>query len=271
MSMEIQPQLLHSNPEVAFFIVAHADDWQLFMFPHAYESLSQSARKTILMVLTAGDAGLGEAFWQAREMAALASLRYCLSNERLEREESGFREVQGKSVFYWTSGNCTCYFLRLPDGGLDGKGFGHGSLQQLENGETAGLQTVDTRSTFTKKELGRTLQTLIEVENPHGFNVSLHYQNPYAGDNFDHPDHLATGRLLNNIQAPISAVRFLYSSYACDALALTLDAPQRTLKYHLFQAYQNTLKSLCGYDTLAEDPAQYARWLEKASHVAKAG
>src|SRR5205814_6810947 len=57
-------------PERIVYIVAHQDDWQLFMGDAAVESLGTGA-PAIFVYLTAGDDGRDSVYWLARERAAL--------------------------------------------------------------------------------------------------------------------------------------------------------------------------------------------------------
>ncbi len=54
----------------SFYVVAHPDNWQLFMNPNAYHSVKNEDEKTVFIHATAGDAGAGmgkENYTQARE------------------------------------------------------------------------------------------------------------------------------------------------------------------------------------------------------------
>jgi hypothetical protein len=61
---------------VAFYVVAHQDDWQLFRGQQAWSDI-QSGAQIVFIYLTAGDAGgdRGVGWWEAREVAALESCR----------------------------------------------------------------------------------------------------------------------------------------------------------------------------------------------------
>ncbi len=50
---------------VSIYVVAHQDDWQLFMTPDAYNDLIDSDKKTVFIYTTAGDAGRDSVYWLA--------------------------------------------------------------------------------------------------------------------------------------------------------------------------------------------------------------
>lgn len=58
----------------AIYIVAHQDDWQLFMGDEVAKGLSAGGRATFIY-LTAGDDGRDSTYWLTREQAALESTR----------------------------------------------------------------------------------------------------------------------------------------------------------------------------------------------------
>ena len=117
--------------KVCFYVVAHADDWQLFMQPNAYNDIAASGSKVVFIITTAGDAGADEAYWRAREEGAKSSVRFCLAPLASLAQRSGTKEFNSHGINFWSVNNVTCYFLRLPDGNLDGNGFGARGYQSL--------------------------------------------------------------------------------------------------------------------------------------------
>ena len=64
---------------VTFYVVAHADDWQLFMNPDAFKDITMPDSKVVFIVTTAGDAGKEDNYWKAREEGMKSSIRFCLA------------------------------------------------------------------------------------------------------------------------------------------------------------------------------------------------
>src|SRR4051812_15484392 len=97
--------------EISFYIVAHADDWLLFMQPNAYKDLVASDNKVVFIISTAGDAGEGEKFWRAREEGAKCSIRFCLAPRVSLFQSNNTKEINGHVINYWVLNNIACYFL----------------------------------------------------------------------------------------------------------------------------------------------------------------
>src|SRR4051812_48636820 len=66
-----------SNVPRQVVVVAHQDDWQVFMVDRIGQSLS-AGDSTTFIYLTAGDDGRDSAYWHTRERAALQSTRVAI-------------------------------------------------------------------------------------------------------------------------------------------------------------------------------------------------
>ena len=55
----IRPQGITPVTSVIFDVVAHADDWELFMNPDTYAQVNQPNTKNVFIYTTAGDGGAG--------------------------------------------------------------------------------------------------------------------------------------------------------------------------------------------------------------------
>lgn len=213
------------------FAVAHADDWALFMNPTVFECLKQPGARTLLIHTTAGDAGLGsqggaQAFYLAREAAALQALRFLLhaSAQRPEQRSEPLPTlqpvtIQGHRLQRWRHGErVSAYFLRLPDGGTRGKGYattGHASLSRLLEGKINSIEAVDGSARYRgRSDLQATLQALIQQEQRANEALVLHLADPEARLNrHDHADHLATTQTVQGANLPCLEQR-LYLTYA---------------------------------------------------------
>src|SRR5438105_14248227 len=116
--------LMESYSTVSFYIVAHQDDWQLFMTPDAYDDLIAPSTKTVFIYTTAGDAGKDSVYWLAREKGALRSVQYALDTHKSPPKEPTCSQKSnaGHQIQYCEYKNSGSYFLRLPDGRMTGKG-----------------------------------------------------------------------------------------------------------------------------------------------------
>ena len=103
---------------VAFYVTAHQDDWQLFRGQQAWSDIKSGAR-IVFVYLTAGDGGgtMAPGWWQAREQGALESCRLVTGPNPLLWNVTWFN---GRPITGCDCGNTSSFFLRLPDGSLDG-------------------------------------------------------------------------------------------------------------------------------------------------------
>ena len=116
---------------VSFYFAAHEDDWQLFMNPNAYDDVRSPATRVVFVYVTAGDAGAGsgnagrtQPYYLARENGAKMSVMFMADADKVpERPESSTASVFGHLLHRWAYRNTASYFLRLPDGNMDGTGY----------------------------------------------------------------------------------------------------------------------------------------------------
>jgi hypothetical protein len=72
--------LMPRNKSITFFIVAHMDDWQLFINPNVSWELSNKENKVVFIYTTGNDAGGDKALgWQMRRwQSAHFALEYLI-------------------------------------------------------------------------------------------------------------------------------------------------------------------------------------------------
>ena len=191
------------------FGVAHQDDWQLFMNPNVANSIQSPEDKTVIIHLTAGDAGYGmgnDAFYKAREEGALRAVRF-LSNTAEDRSKIGDEMsrkvtlIRNHPILTYTYHNTVVYFLRLPDGNGDGSGFElhqQKSLEKFYNRQVVDFQAIDQSTTYTNKEdLLGTLKELITAAHT-GTQLEIHLSELSEDLNVDdHSDHLTAARFIS--------------------------------------------------------------------------
>ena len=193
---------------VSMFVVAHEDDWQLFMNPDATHALDNGGR-AVFVHLTAGDGGRGTGgtpipYFHAREEGALRAIRFIVNTQTPDTPGLGEpmrREtvtLAGHRIARIVYGRATAYFLRLPDGnGDDGQGYastGHQSLDRLRTGLSSTLSAIDGSARYRGwGELTRTLNAILLTERTTA-RVRLHAPEPDAVLNpGDHDDHRNAG------------------------------------------------------------------------------
>jgi hypothetical protein len=234
--------------KVSFYFAAHADDWQLFMNPSAFQDVVAPATKTVFIHVTAGDVGLGAGnggrrfpLYQARENGADLAIRFMANaNSAPAGKVSRVMDFNGHAIERTTYRHTVNYFLRLPDGGPDGAGYPanqHQSLSRLSRGEAVPLVTVDRSATYRDwTDLLSTIRAIVDFERDSAPKVQFNVAELDATTNpHDHPDHQMTARAaLEATRGLDCAQRRHYVDYASSGLPENLDAQQRDMESAVF-------------------------------------
>lgn len=259
------PMLNESTGRISFYIVAHADDWQLFMQPNAYNDLIMPDSKVVFIITTAGDAGKGAAFWQAREEGLKSSVRFCKAPLTELSETNGNKEFNSHRVHYWSVNNVTCYFLRLPDGGLEGKGFtenNYQSLYKFSAGEIDTIIAIDQSTAYLSwLDICTMLQAIILEESAGISQIRINYLHPDTTANpNDHPDHMATGKAIRAMPNISRLQQVLFVGYNSRQTLEKLSSEYLFWKAGMLAAYEKAVYDSSGYSTLSEDKSIYMNW-----------
>lgn len=192
--------------DVDYYFVAHPDDWQLFMSANAHDDVVYYDSKVVFVTLTAGDGGAGDGgegfipYYKARENGSLKSAQFLANIQspglKLKQTNPTINQHAIKKYVYK---NTVCYFLRLPDGNLDGSGFdgpdAFASLEKLRNGTITQLTAVDKSTTYQSwEDLCNTLKAIIIKEKGKDDQVYINIPDTDPEINADdHSDHYNTG------------------------------------------------------------------------------
>ena len=251
--------------KVSFYVVAHADDWQLFMHPNVHADLVAPNCKVVFIIATAGDSGMGESFWKAREEGLKSSIRFCLAPRSILLTSGGNRKFNGHTVNYWSVNNSTTYFLRLPDGNLNGSGFQEcrfQSLSRFKAGQINIISTVDDSATYQCwPDFTTTIEAIIKFESEDISNSWIHYLNPETAVNpNDHPDHIATGQAIQQLTILPALHQLLFTGYSVGTAGGQLSSNELFWKAGMLAVYEKAVYDGCGYSTLKENHELYAKW-----------
>jgi hypothetical protein len=264
------------------FVVAHEDDWQLFMGDVALHAI-QSRTRTVFVYLTAGDAGRPTPYWEAREQGALASVAFALGAAPPDEIGSvggsqfpvscGQKSLAGHNVRRCEMGNSVSYFFRLPDGNLDGTGFtatGKKSLLRFESGTSMPLAPVDGTESFRDwQELVAVVSAAMQSEsgssNSSKVLIRIHSMDPDIAFNpLDHADHRSAGRLAASLAMANKWALSQYAGYSTSRWPSNLRAEQFADKAGLFLAYDRArLLANPEWSAYAEVPKLYNAWLSR--------
>jgi hypothetical protein len=209
------------------YVSAHPDDWQLFMNPNAYRDLQNSENKVVFLHTTAGDAGNGTgntSYYLAREEGSLRAIRFLCNaiNYQLKQGAQMSRTqviINGHTVLRYAYSNAVVYFLRLPDGNVNGVGYPvhkHQSLQRFYEGTAIALSSIDHSTTYqSKDELIQTITALIRSEASSTGEIELNIADTNEEINpNDHSDHRHSSFFMQKVATELNlrSVR-MYQEY----------------------------------------------------------
>lgn len=260
------------SPKVDFYVVAHADDWQLFMGDQAYADIKDK-HKVVFVYASAGDANLGAEYWHTRESAANASAQFVIdlpSAAVVSRGTSdcATREVGGHPLQRCVYGNTVSYFMRLPDGNIDGNGFEKNrfeSLKKLREGGISSIAALDGTSTYKGwDDFHQTIRQIIQTESEGRAprNVSLHTQeHDPALTPADHSDHMMIGLAVAEAVKGTPLEARYYVGYDIKKRPPNLSSAASMYKSGIFMVYERTMQSKALKTTFCELPVSYSSWL----------
>lgn len=172
-----------------YFMVAHPDDVELFMFKGLLDAL-RNGEKVVLMVLTAGDDGQGyqpdegeKAYWFLRNLGHQRAIEFLA--HRINGEIN-FKS-RSKSPNYHHINNIYLYNFLIPDQYVNQKNqltF----LSELFAGGRKNITTIDEKITYTKRNLFEAILELCKKHKSY-FENFLHITDETADLSVDHIDH----------------------------------------------------------------------------------
>jgi LmbE family N-acetylglucosaminyl deacetylase len=245
------------------FLIAHQDDWQLFMGDIVFKS-ARRGNQSIFVYLTAGDENHAPEYWRTRERAALQSTRFAAGAPDSATATCAGVSVRTHAIQRCTVANTTSYFLRLPDGRRDGSGFAHNafqSLRKLRASRISAVRAVDTSATYSGwGELIATVEEIIRRERIAGSPITVHANDPNAAINpGDHSDHQMAGLVATAMRTRAPAEVIYYVGYALAARPDNRTRAETREKSALFLAYdREMLVANRAWSTYAERPRFYS-------------
>jgi len=263
-------------------IVAHQDDDLLFQSPDLLETIAGGGCVRTVFV-TAGDAGLGSAYWHEREEGSRAAyaMMAAVPNTWSNSEETFAGHRLHVATLAGDPGLSEVY-MRLPNGGRTGAGYpatGNVSLPKLwrsHNPQPSNLTPInelsalDGSATYTYESLLATLKALIAEYEP---DVILTQDYVEEFNATDHGDHIVTARLTKLADGSYPAEHELrsYMDYRTAEEPVNVFEPQLARKTQVFNAYRAHDPQICLTETECKSPdPDYNEWLKRQIVVAKA-
>jgi hypothetical protein len=255
----------------AFYIVAHQDDWQLFMGKNAWDDINDPYKKVVIVTITAGDACTktgtckgGIPYFASRESGSKASVLFAKNDSfsvpAITKQQNFNTWFNNHEVSGWKDKNVTHYFLRLPDGRLHYDDSNHGDcgfdfrdssyLNLFRRGHLNRLSNITGTATWPAwTELTSTVQLLIKSEIA-GDSAIIHtHEYSPALNPATHVDHRETGLLVSEAAINLPKIRIAYHiDYASKEMTPNLSSSDIQKGIGLFNAYNKT-KMGCGCPT----------------------
>jgi LmbE family N-acetylglucosaminyl deacetylase len=253
----------NSGTLVDVVLVAHQDDWQLFM-GDVIAGRIQAGRPIVFIYLTAGDDGRDSLYWTTRERGALESTRVAAARMSADSTTTcSMAKALEHAIRKCVIGNTESYFFRLPDGRRDGQGFerySYQSLRKLRERRISSTSAVDGRTTYDGwPDLVATVTSLVG-EGSTDRAVTIHTSDPSVVVNpHDHFDHRMAGLLAADSRRKNKWNVVYYAGYALASRAPNRSKNQTRQKVALFQAYDAVMTRINpGWGAYREHPAFYA-------------
>lgn len=236
-----------SNPfaNVDLIIVAHQDDWQLFMGDVVMQRL-HSGNRGVFVYLTAGDDGRDSLYWMTRERGALQSTRIAAGIPATDTTSCSKVQIHAHSVRRCALGNTESYFFRLPDGKRNGKGFaryGYQSLRKLRGMRIPEISAIDGSANYHGwADLLATVDAIVGLDSA---GVTIHTSDPSIVRNpHDHFDHRMAGILVADLRKQNHSGAMYYVGYALATRADNRSNDQTHAKTALFVAYDSEMMAV---------------------------
>lgn len=210
------------TPTLSVFVVAHPDDWQLFMNPDAFHAMNQPHEKAVFVHVTAGDAGKGTGgeptpYYLAREEGALRAIRFMANavdaNAALGADtRPASVDRAGHKVARHTYANAVAYFMRIHDGNIvtGSEMVEHPlSLQRLRSGASTETRAIDGSARYAGwSDLVGTLEAVVRSELAPGAALNLHIAELDEKRNpGDHADHRAVAQAMEEVATRLPCAR----------------------------------------------------------------
>jgi LmbE family N-acetylglucosaminyl deacetylase len=229
------------------FVVAHQDDWQLFMGDVVARTI-RSGDSATFIYLTAGDDGRDSLYWQTRERAALRSTRVAIGADASDSAavRCSMTTVLNHAIQECVVANTRSYFLRLPDGKRNGAGFAshsYQSLRKLRGREIPIMSAVDGSAAYQGWESLTALVSSVIGSSSPDRDVVVHASDPsIAANPHDHFDHRMAGLLVEDLRRRQGWKTQYYVGYALATRAANRSNEEASEKTAIFLAYDKEMK-----------------------------
>ncbi|WP_295789765.1 PIG-L family deacetylase [uncultured Microbacterium sp.] len=179
---------------------AHPDDDIIFANPTISDAIA-SGQCVRTIFVTAGDAGKGGGYVDARELGILRAYNHMRGTDGLwdAAELTLNTGMHARRLTPQNDPRVSVVFLRLPDGNITGGGFdatGHATLSKLYDGAVATLAPIDGRPAVTRDQLLASVREFGAALAPALTLTHIPRGSAFAPG--DHPDHSVVGSIVRD-------------------------------------------------------------------------
>jgi hypothetical protein len=242
---------------VAYYVVAHIDDWPLFRGEQAWIDIEDPANTIVFIYMTATDGNEGDALWPAFEAGILQSYKQVNGADFQDNDQT----FNGHYIKGYTSGNVLTHFLRIP---IDG-------FMRLYQSETP-AKTIDGRTTYQSvQDVTDTVRAILEVHR-----IAVGTDRPWVNSQdpdrianpLDNDAHYHTG-LIVQAATGTDYKNLWFIGYNITQLAPNLSALETQRKRTLFMTLSDAILTITTangnpYNLYASNPAAYDSWMDKS-------
>jgi hypothetical protein len=205
-----------------------------------------SGNRGVFVYLTAGDDGRDSLYWLTRERGALQSTRVAAGIPATDSDSCSIVQIHAHTVRRCALGDTESYFLRLPDGSRNGKGFaryGYQSLRKLRAKRISEINAIDGSASYRGwADLMATVGAIVELDSA---GATMHTSDPSVARNpHDHFDHRMAGVLVADVRKQNHSDAMYYLGYALATRADNRSNDQAHAKIALFVAYDREMMAV---------------------------
>lgn len=258
-------KLDNCNGGTTDIIVAHADDDLLFINPDVQNKLSNKwCIRTVY--LTAADDGREKGYWEKRENGIKAAYSKMLdTNEKWVDSETSIDGYQVITSRLKDTPSLSLMFMRLPDGGVNGKGFHHtnySSLYNMSKNKDLVTTTVDGKSQYIYQSIVKVIGAIINFDQPTDILTTISTGQQSIGD---HSDHVAVGQLakLAAFESKSEAFIISYVGYPSSRLPSNLTSVEADKKKEIFSNYALNDEAICEHERHCSIDETYGNYFSR--------
>ncbi|MEV7873847.1 PIG-L family deacetylase [Microbacterium sp. NPDC089188] len=249
---------------------AHPDDDIIFANPTISDAIA-AGQCVRTVFLTAGDAGKGMEYVQARELGILRAYNAMRGQEGLWHADDITLDTGLHIRRLSPDGDprISVAYVRLPDGNITDGGFaatGFATLSKLIGGSIGSLAPVDGGPAITRDQLVASLRELGDAVRPSATLTHIPRGSAFAPG--DHPDHSVVGTLvreaLSSDAAVAPGIRY-FVGYPSENLPRNLDGAVLDRKVDTYRIYTQQDKVIrCADRANCLKTRKFGEWLQRS-------